>query len=102
MAGDHSFASLSNPFTFAAMAVIGCTVGHALMVPLGGFELSSNVGTWLADNVFSLPDMFGVAAEGAAHSGEILSSINPDSFAQCVSAGGAVHPHGADVMACVN
>jgi|GEM_PF-6753925 len=43
----------------------------------------------------------GEAAQALSHgAGEILSSADPDAFAECVGSGGSVHAHGAAEMAC--
>lgn len=95
MAGEHSFLSLTKPFEFAAMALVGCTVGHILMYPLGLYEMTAHAGTWITG-------LFNPAAEGAAHAaGEILSSVDPTAFADCVAGGGITHPHGGSEMACI-
>ncbi len=50
--GEHSFDDLKNPFMFAVMATLGCTVGHVFMAPLGLFELSGQMGAALT-NLFN-------------------------------------------------
>jgi hypothetical protein len=96
MAGEHSWSMLKKPFQFALMAVIGCSVGHVLMAPLGLFEATAKAGTWLSG-------VFGsVAGEGVAHgAGEILSSVDPKGFVDCFTAGGIVHPHPGNIQACI-
>jgi hypothetical protein len=66
---NHAISGLSNPLTFAFMAVVGCTLGHALMAPLGLFEVSAKVGaffTELTGNALNLSQAFGGAAATAA------------------------------------
>ena len=50
--GEHSFEDLKNPFMFAAMATLGCFVGHIFMYPLGLYEISGQAGAWLT-NLFN-------------------------------------------------
>ncbi|MGN7437697.1 MAG: hypothetical protein ACTHOO_03560 [Alcanivorax sp.] len=50
--GEHSFSDLKNPFMFAAMATLGCFVGHIFMYPLGLYEISGQAGAWLT-NLFN-------------------------------------------------
>ena len=78
VSSDHATDMLKNPLSFMFMAVVGCTVGHALMVPLGMFNVSAIAGEFLADNFFDLRHIF----EEVAHAGME----------------GVCHSHGAEIV----
>ena len=106
MAGEHSLTSIFNsPVTWVGVGLLSCFVAHSLMGPLGLTPLASAIDSWITANIGSLSPMFtdvaGHISGGAIPSGEILSNVNPDAFSSCVAGGGATHPHGGGVFACV-
>ncbi len=106
MAGEHSLSGLfNNPVTWVGLGLASCFIAHSLMGPLGLTPIASGIDSWITSNIGSLSpafaDVAGAISGGAAPSGEILSSVSPDAFANCVAAGGPTHYHGDDVFACV-
>lgn len=124
--GAHSWEDLKNPFMFAAMATVGCFVGHIFMYPLGLFELSGQAGAALS-NLFNpsaaasfmdpatftematpvatdaTPFIDQTASAEIAHSGydpgpDGVFSKGEAGFEDCVSSGGGTHFHGTDLV----
>lgn len=117
--GEHSFDDLKNPFKFAAMATLGCFVGHIFMYPLGLFELSGQAGAALsnffnpvASAAFMDPSSFAAAAAPVATNAapfidphiefdpgaDGVFSQGEAGFGDCVAHGGATHFHGDEIV----
>lgn len=116
--GDPAFEDLKNPFMFAAMATLGCFVGHIFMYPLGLFELSGQAGAALS-NLFNPsaaasfmdPTTFTemaspVATDATPFVDAHIHDPGPDGvfsrgepgFEACVTEGGSTHFHGTDLV----
>lgn len=123
--GEHSFDDLKNPFMFAAMATLGCTVGHVFMAPLGLFELSGQLGAALTNlfnpasaAAFMDPTAFAdlaapVATDATPFIDQTVAAADPvvhdpgpdgvfsrgeEGFEECVASGGGTHFHGSDLV----
>ena len=122
--GSHIWEDLKNPFMFAAMATLGCTIGHIFMYPLGLFELSGQAGAALtnlfnpsAAASFMDPSAFtelatpvatdatpfidqSVAHNTIAHDpgADGVFSRGEPGFEECVASGGGTHFHGTDLV----
>lgn len=93
---DHNFDALKNPFMFAVMAVVGCSVGHTLMAPLGLFELSGQAGAALTELFHGAAEATNAAVASAAPAVASTTSAAAASSASALT--GLCHMHGAEMV----